>query len=108
MEPSEEFCVSGCTCTLSLGPGSVVEEKVKRGETAKKKKDKKRKEKTNKDNYNYNYNKNWSGVWERAAEKKNCRPQLPTFLSFPPLHLIFFFFAFSLLQPEPVPTQGKL
>ena len=65
----------------------------KGGKQQKKKKDKKRKEKTNKDNYNYNYyNKNWSGVWERAAEKKNCRPQLPTFLSFPPLHLIFFFF----------------
>ena len=44
MEPSEEFCVSGCTCTLSLGPGSVVEEKVKKGGNSKKKK-KKRKEK---------------------------------------------------------------
>ena len=50
--------------------------------------------KKEKDNNNYNYNKKtWTGVWER---------------SFPPLHLLIFFFAFSLLGPEPEPTQIKL
>ena len=50
MEPSKEFCPSGCTCTcsFSLGPGSIVEEKAKN--TAKQ-------PKKEKDNNNYNYNK---------------------------------------------------
>ena len=46
MEPSEEFCLSGCKCSFSLGSGSVVEEKVKKGaKQQKKKNDKKRKNK---------------------------------------------------------------
>ena len=50
MEPSKEFCPSGCkcTCSFSLGPGSVVEEKAKNGAKHPKKE---------KDNNNYNYNK---------------------------------------------------
>ena len=50
MEPSKEFCPSGCTCTcsFSLGPGSIVEEKAKNGSKQPKKE---------KDNNNYNYNK---------------------------------------------------
>ena len=55
MEPSEEFCLSGCTCSFSLGSGSVVKEKGKKGAKQQKKKPT-RKEKTNKDNNNYNYN----------------------------------------------------
>ena len=105
MEPSEEFCLSGCTCSFSLGPGSVVEEKVKKGvKQQKKKKDKKRKNKQRQQQLQLQQ-KPWTGVWKRAAEKKNSRALLPTFLSFLPLHLLYFFFAFSLLQPEPGPTQ---
>ena len=93
MEPSEEFCLSGCTCSFSLGTGSVVEEKVKKGVKQQKKeeKDKKRKNKQRQQQLQLQQ-KPWTGVWERATEKKNSRPQLPTFLSFPPLHLLCFFF----------------
>jgi len=99
MEPSEEFCLSGCTCSFSLGPGSVVEEKVKKG--AKQQKNKKINKKKNKDKKRKNkqrqqqlqlQQKPWTGVWERAAEKKNSHLQLPTFLSFPPLQMLYFFF----------------
>ena len=50
MEPSKEFCPSGCTCTcsFSLGPGSIVEEKAK---------NRAKQPKKEKDNNNYNYNK---------------------------------------------------
>ena len=93
MEPSEEFCLSGCTCSFRLGPGSVVEEKVKKGVKQQKKKKKTRKEKNKQRQQQLQLQqKPWTGVWERAAEKKNSRPQLPTFLSFPPLHLLYFFF----------------
>ena len=46
MEPSEEFCLSGCTCSFSLGTGSVVEEKVKKGVKKKKKKRQEKKKQT--------------------------------------------------------------
>ena len=48
MEPSEEFCLSGCTCSFSLGPGSVVEEKVKKGVKQQKKKKRQEKKKQTK------------------------------------------------------------
>ena len=98
MEPSEEFCVSGCTCTFSLGPGSVVEEKVKKGgNSKKKKKDKTRKEKKKQTKTTTTTTttttKTGVGCGKGQQKKKNCRPQLPTFLSFPPLHLLYFFFS---------------
>ena len=109
MEPSEEFCLSGCTCSFRLGPGSVVEEKVKKGVKQQKKK-KTRKEKTNKDNNNYNYNKNHGLGCGKGQQKKRIPvPSFPLFCHFRPFIccISFFFFAFSLLQPEPGPTQVK-
>ena len=97
MEPSKEFCPSGCKCTysFSLGPGSVVEEKAKKlGETDKKRKRQQQLQLQQ---------KTWTGVWERAAEKKKSRPFVISATSFAD-----FFFAFSLLQLEPGPTQIKL
>ena len=107
MEPSEEFCLSGCTCSFSLGPGSVVEEKVKKGEKKKKKKKRQEKKKQTKTTATTTTTKTMDWGVGKGNRKKNSRPQLPTFLSFPPLHLLCFFFAFSLLQPEPGPTQVK-
>ena len=49
--------------------------------------------------------KTWTGVWERAVEKKNSHPVVISATSFADC---FFFFAFSLLQLEPGPTQIKL
>ena len=48
--------------------------------------------------------KPWTGLWEREAEKKNSRPLVISATSFAD----FFFCAFSLLRPEPKPTQIKL
>ena len=93
MEPSEEFCLSGCTCSFSLGSGSIVKEKGNKGakQQKKKKTDKKRKNKQRQQQLQLQQ-KPWTGVWKRAAEKKNSRALLPTFLSFLPLHLLYFFF----------------
>ena len=93
MEPSEEFCLSGCTCSFSLGPGSVVEEKVKKGVKQQKKKKKTRKEKTNKDNNNYNYNKNHGLGCGKGRQKKRIPvPSFPLFCHFCPFICCIFFF----------------
>lgn len=93
MEPSQEFCPSACTCSVSLRPGSVAEKKAKSGA----KQQKKTKQNNNKRKYKKQkqrlqvQQKPWTGVWERAPEKKDSRPQLSTFSSFPPLHSPIFF-----------------
>ena len=99
MEPSQEFCLSGCTCSFSLGPGFVVEEKAKKvGRNSKKNKQ------TNKQRQQLQIQQNpWTGVWERVAEKKNSRPLVISATSFAD-----FFFAFSLLRQEPGPTPINL
>ena len=88
MEPSKEFCPSGC----GGGKGK------KRGETAKKRKRQQQLQLQLQQ-------KTWTGVWERAVEKKNSHPVVISATSFADC---FSFFAFSLLQLEPGPTQIKL
>ena len=88
MEPSKEWCPSGCTCTctFSLGPGSIVEEKAKNGAKQPKKE---------KDHNTYNYNKKNMDWGEGRVISATSFAD-------------FFFPAFSLLGPEPEPTQIKL
>ena len=77
MEPSQEFCLLGCTCSFSLGPGFVVEEKAKKGAKQQKKK--------NKDNNNYNYNKNHGLGCGKGWQKKRIPvPSFPLFCHFRP------------------------
>ena len=95
MEPSEEFCLSGCTCSFSLGPGFEVEEKVKKG-AKKQKKKKKRQEKKRKNKQRQQQlqlqQKPWTGVWERMAEKNESPfPASHFFVISAPSFAVFFF-----------------
>ena len=99
MEPSQEFCPSGCTCSFSLGPGSIVEEKAKN-----RAKQQKKKTKQNKDNNNYNKN---HGPGRGKGQQKRTIP-LPGFVISAPSFTDTFFFTFSHLWLEPGPTQIKL
>ena len=97
MEPSEEFCVSGCTCTFSLGPGSVVEEKVKKGGNSKKKKktrqEKKRKNKQRQLQLQLQLQQKleW-GVGKGSRKKRIAVPSFPLFCHFHPFICCIFFF----------------
>ena len=109
MEPSEEFCLSGCTCSFSLGTGSVVEEKVKKGvKQQKKKKKRQEKKKQTKTTTTTTSTKtmDW-GVGKGNRKKEFPSPASHFFVISAPSFAVFFFFAFSLLQPEPGPTQVK-
>ena len=93
MEPSEEFCVSGCTCTLSLGPGSVVEEKVKKGGNSKKKKrqEKKRKNKQRQLQLQLQQKLEWS-VGKGSRKKELPSPASHFFVISTSSFDVFFFF----------------
>ena len=65
---------------------------------------KKKNKKTKKQRQQQLQQKPWTGLWEREAGKKNSRPLVISATSFAD----FFFCAFSLLRPEPKPTQIKL
>ena len=107
MEPSEEFCPSGCKCSFSLGSGSVVEEKVKKGEKQQKKKRQEKKKQT-KTLTTTTTTKTMDWGVEKGGRKKEFPCPASHFFVISAPSFAVFFFAFSLLQPEPGPTQVKL
>ena len=107
MEPSEEFCLSGCTCSFSLGSGSVVKEKGKKG-AKQQKKNRQEKKKQTKTTTTTTTTKTMDWGVEKGGRKKEFpSPASHFFVISAPSFAVFFFFAFSLLQPEPGPTQVK-
>ena len=93
MEPSEEFCLSGCTCSFSLGPGSVVEEKVKKGVKQQKKKKRQEKKKQTKTTTTTTTTKtmDW-GVGKGNRKKEFPSPASHFFVISAPSFAVFFFF----------------
>ena len=96
MEPSEEFCLSDCTCSFSLGPGSVVEEKVKKGvKQQKKKKKRQEKKKQTKTTTTTTTTKTMDWGVEKGGRKKEfpC-PASHFFVISAPSFAVFFFSPF--------------
>ena len=96
MEPSEEFCLSGCTCSFSLGPGSIVEEKVKKGANQQKNKqqlqEKKKQTKTTSTTTTIK-NMDW-GVGKGSRKKEFPSPASHFFVISAPSFAVFFFSPF--------------
>ena len=92
MEPSEEFCLSGCTCSFSLGSGSVVKEKVKKGAKQQKKKNRQEKKKQTKTTTTTTTTKtmDWGGGKGGRKKEFPCPASHFSVIS-APLFAVFFF-----------------